>query len=101
MPRKKSSHVFLNVPFDPDYEPLFVALIAGLTAFDLTPRTVLEIPAHDAARVGRLRGLALSPRAKTSVRRTLLECRERMQIRRLERGDEPRARDLCDDDERL
>jgi hypothetical protein len=43
--------VFLNVPFDPKYEPLLLALIAGLTAFGLTPRSVLEIPTqHDRLR---------------------------------------------------
>lgn len=36
--------VFLNVPFDQSYAPLLLALIAGLTAFGLTPRSVLEIP---------------------------------------------------------
>lgn len=43
--------VFLNVPFDPQYEPLLLALIAGLTAFGLTPRSVLEISTpHDRLR---------------------------------------------------
>jgi hypothetical protein len=36
--------VFLNVPFDQKYQPLFVALIAGLTGIGCTPRCVLEVP---------------------------------------------------------
>lgn len=35
--------VFLNVPFDVEYAPLFVALISGLTALGRKPRSVLEI----------------------------------------------------------
>ncbi len=35
---------FLNVPFDKEYEPLFLALIAGLSGFGLVPKSVLEIP---------------------------------------------------------
>jgi hypothetical protein len=42
--RRKRFDVFLNVPFDRQYEPLLLALVAGLTAFGLTPRCVLEIP---------------------------------------------------------
>ncbi|MBI1963003.1 MAG: hypothetical protein HYS37_06510 [Candidatus Rokubacteria bacterium] len=37
-------NAFLNVPYDPRYEKLFVALIAGLCAFGLRPRATLEIP---------------------------------------------------------
>lgn len=36
--------VFLNVPYDQRYEPLYVALIAGLCGLGLNPRTTLEIP---------------------------------------------------------
>jgi hypothetical protein len=39
--------VFLNVPFDRQYESLLIALVAGLTAFGLTPRCVLEIPPRE------------------------------------------------------
>jgi hypothetical protein len=49
----KRTHVFLNCPFDDDYEGLFLALIAGLTGLGLTPRCVLEIPA-DRSRLQRL-----------------------------------------------
>jgi len=52
----RPTHVFLNVPFDDGYEPLYVALIAALTAFGSTPRTVLEIPPTN-ARLERLRAL--------------------------------------------
>ncbi len=35
---------FLNVPFDPQFEPLYLALIAGLSGFGLVPQAVLQIP---------------------------------------------------------
>jgi hypothetical protein len=35
---------FLNLPFDPRYERIYLALIAGLSGLGLTPRTVLELP---------------------------------------------------------
>jgi hypothetical protein len=44
VPTRGSKDVFVNVPFDEAYEPLFIALIAGLTRMGLTPRSVLEIP---------------------------------------------------------
>jgi hypothetical protein len=46
--------VFLNVPFDEDYEPLFVALIVGLVAFRRRPRCVLEIPSAGRGRIARI-----------------------------------------------
>ena len=49
MPLKTSARsVFLNCPFDSQYENLFLALIAGSTALGLTPRCVLEIPTTSA-----------------------------------------------------
>jgi hypothetical protein len=39
------SDVFVNVPFDSEYERLFLALIAGLTCLGLNPKCVLEITA--------------------------------------------------------
>ena len=36
--------VFLNLPYDSKFQPLFLAYIAGVTAFGLTPRATLEIP---------------------------------------------------------
>jgi hypothetical protein len=35
---------FCNFPFDDDYRPLYLALIASLVCTGQTPRTVLEIP---------------------------------------------------------
>lgn len=35
---------FLNVPFDKDFEPLYLAFIAGLCGFGLVPQAVLQIP---------------------------------------------------------
>jgi hypothetical protein len=47
-PRRSASAppdlVFLNVPFDKPYEPLYLALIAGLVRLGIRPRCVLEIP---------------------------------------------------------
>ena len=36
--------MFLNIPYDPDFENLFLAYIAGITAFGLVPRATLEMP---------------------------------------------------------
>jgi hypothetical protein len=36
--------VFLNVPFDKGYEPLFVALISALVSIGRVPHCVLEVP---------------------------------------------------------
>jgi hypothetical protein len=36
--------VFLNVPYDSGFEKLYLAYIAGLSAFGLIPRATLEIP---------------------------------------------------------
>jgi hypothetical protein len=53
-PLRFRDDVFLNVPFDDDYEPLFVALIAGLVAFRRRPRCVLEIPSTGKGRLARI-----------------------------------------------
>lgn len=42
--RKAPAEVFLNIPYDHDFENLFLAYIAGITAFGLVPRATLEIP---------------------------------------------------------
>lgn len=52
-----SQHVFLNVPFDRGYEPLFLSLIAGVVCLGLTPRSVIEIPEHGHGRIKRLQNL--------------------------------------------
>lgn len=46
--------VFLNIPFDREYSPLFVAIIAALTGLGRKPRCVLEIPASGRDRLGRI-----------------------------------------------
>jgi hypothetical protein len=46
--------VFLNRPFDPSYEPLFVALISSLVAIARRPRCVLELPETGAGRLARI-----------------------------------------------
>src|SRR6185295_6928929 len=52
--------VFLNVPFDEEYSPLFLALIAGLAALGRTPRCVLEVPSGGRNRLERIFGLIAS-----------------------------------------
>src|SRR5262249_50505573 len=42
--RYSRSSAFLNVPYDARYENLFLAWIAGLCSFGLTPRATLELP---------------------------------------------------------
>ncbi|MBM3296514.1 MAG: hypothetical protein FJY83_02835 [Candidatus Aminicenantes bacterium] len=46
--------VFLNVPFDARYEPLFLALIASLISIGRKPWCVLEIPEHGQGRLKRI-----------------------------------------------
>lgn len=36
--------VFLNLPYDPGFQSLFLAYVAGVSAFGMTPRATLEIP---------------------------------------------------------
>src|ERR1019366_7591807 len=43
-PRRRPQKVFLNVPYDEQYEPLLLAFVAGLCRFGLTPRATIEIP---------------------------------------------------------
>lgn len=52
--RPNLKDVFLNVPFDRTYEPLYLALIAGLSGLGLTPRCVLEVPAGARNRLERI-----------------------------------------------
>jgi hypothetical protein len=47
---------FLNIPFDQEFEPLYLAFIAGLSGFGLVPQTVLQIPGSE-RRLDRLMGL--------------------------------------------
>ena len=41
---KPRGEVFLNIPYDKKFDRLFVAYIAGISAFGLVPRATLEIP---------------------------------------------------------
>ena len=43
-PRIEPKSVFLNIPYDTAFQRLYLAYIAGLSAFGLTPRATLEIP---------------------------------------------------------
>jgi hypothetical protein len=40
----RDRHAFLNVPYDPNYEPLLLAFLAGLCGFGLIPKATVEIP---------------------------------------------------------
>jgi hypothetical protein len=40
----KRESVFLNIPYDAAFERLYLAYIAGISAFRMLPRTTLEIP---------------------------------------------------------
>jgi len=51
-PEKRA--VFLNVPFDASYEPLFIALIASIVSVGRIPRSVLEISESGQGRLGRI-----------------------------------------------
>ena len=42
--RRERYSVFLNIPYDRQFENLYLAYIAGLSAFGLIPRATLEIP---------------------------------------------------------
>ena len=43
MARADSSDVFVNAPFDPSYEPLFITLIGTLVLLGQRPHSVLEV----------------------------------------------------------
>lgn len=42
--RRARTEIFLNLPYDPNYEKLFLAYICALCAFGMIPRLTLEIP---------------------------------------------------------
>ena len=60
-PKKRRDEVFLNIPYDSKFEKLFVAYIAGLSAFGLVPRATLEIP-DSSRRLEKILGLARNSR---------------------------------------
>ncbi len=44
----RAKRVFLNVPYDPSYERIFIALLAAVVAAGKVPHCTLEVPAfHD------------------------------------------------------
>jgi hypothetical protein len=43
-PRVERDSVFLNIPYDDRFEPLYIAYIVGLTELGLTPKATLAIP---------------------------------------------------------
>ena len=45
--RSSNTLAFLNVPYDKKYETLYLAFIAGLCGFGLTPRAALEVPSSE------------------------------------------------------
>jgi hypothetical protein len=49
--------VFLNVPYDKEYAPLFTALIAGLVALGRIPRCALEAQSEGKTRLQHIYGL--------------------------------------------
>ena len=57
--------VFLNVPYDRGYEPLFVTLVASVICLGLKPRCVLEIKETGQGRLARIQELIES--CQTSV----------------------------------
>jgi hypothetical protein len=44
MARFSPNTAFINVPYDDRFQDLYLAFIAGLTAFGLDPRATLEVP---------------------------------------------------------
>lgn len=56
----RGQSVFLNVPYDPEYASLFVALVAGIAGLGCTPHCVLEIPSGGRNRLDRIFDLIAS-----------------------------------------
>jgi hypothetical protein len=52
---QQAEGAFINVPFDASYEPLLVALVAGLTMLGLEPRSVLDAAPERADRLRRIK----------------------------------------------
>jgi hypothetical protein len=57
---RSDSSVFLNIPYDHRFENLYLAYIAGISAFGLVPRAAIEIPAG--SRLDHIFGLIASCR---------------------------------------
>lgn len=56
----RGQSVFLNVPYDPEYGSLFIALIAGIAGLGCTPHCVLEVPSGGRNRLDRVFNLIAS-----------------------------------------
>jgi hypothetical protein len=54
--RRDRLSVFLNIPYDSKFENLYLAYLAGVSAFGLVPRATLEIPTSQ-RRLNRILGL--------------------------------------------
>ncbi|MGA9896888.1 MAG: hypothetical protein WBQ09_02230, partial [Terriglobales bacterium] len=54
--RVEQDAVFLNIPYDPQFERLYLAYIVGLTVLGFVPRATLGIPSG-ARRLERIFGL--------------------------------------------
>lgn len=52
-PHVEPNACFLNIPYDKQFEHLYLAYIVGLTAFDLVPKATLGVP-RDARRLERI-----------------------------------------------
>ena len=58
MPRVRNlQNVFLNVPYDKGYEPLFITMVGALVCLGLTPRCTLEITEGGQGRLNRIQGI--------------------------------------------
>jgi hypothetical protein len=61
----QSRDVFLNVPFDSRYEPLFVALIATIVSARMVPRCAVELPERGEGQLRRI--LSLMERCSLTI----------------------------------
>lgn len=52
--KRYKSSVFINCPFDPDYKPLFHALVFGIQECGLIPRCALEIEDSSEIRISKI-----------------------------------------------
>ncbi len=50
----RPNSVFLNLPFDQQYEAIFVAYVVGLVTLGMEPRCILEVDEDGDGRMGRL-----------------------------------------------
>src|SRR5216110_3608082 len=54
MTRLDSERVFINIPFDKAYEPLFIPLVGTLVFLRQEPHSVLEVTETGAGRLARI-----------------------------------------------